>query len=202
MAKKEAATAQGAEGEIFLGEKEGLPAAVWIACDKLKPFKGKHEENPRINEHSVPDVAQSIKTLGFGRTIVVRKETNEVVAGHTTWKAAQTLGMTTIAARIIPLTDDQAEAMVLADNKLGESAKWNDKLLASILERMKASDNPLLAVTGFLPAEVDRIIAKAAKTAAANVNFQAFGENAADGVRILECPSCRHKFPEPPKGRK
>lgn len=91
----------------------------------LKPY----ERNPRKNDDAVDAVKASIKEFGFKVPIVVDKN-NVIVAGHTRYKAAMKLGLTTIPVVVADdLTDQQIKAFRLADNKVGELAKWDDQLL-------------------------------------------------------------------------
>ena len=46
-----------------------------------------YENNPRKNEKAVDFVANSISEFGFRQPIVIDKD-NEIVAGHTRYKAA------------------------------------------------------------------------------------------------------------------
>ena len=76
-------------------------AAVYIHPDELTPW----ESNPRRNEHVVEKIAQSIQEFGFAAPIVARQSDFRIVAGHTRWKAAQKLGLTSVPVRLMQLTD-------------------------------------------------------------------------------------------------
>lgn len=62
-----------------------------------------------------------------------------VIAGHTRLKAARLLGMKEVLVRYLDLSRGEAEALALADNKLGELAEWSDDL-AAILSDLQAED--------------------------------------------------------------
>jgi len=78
-------------------------------------------------------VAQSIRKHGFGAVLLVRKETREVIAGHTRLLAAESLGMEFVPARFLDLDERQARLLALADNRLGEIAEWDNDALARVL---------------------------------------------------------------------
>ncbi len=99
-----------------------------VEPSKLVPW----ERNPRHNDGAVDKVAASIKELGFGAPIVARKGSNEIIAGHTRWKAAQKLGLEVVPVRFLDISDEKAQTMALADNKLGEIADWDNELLQEI----------------------------------------------------------------------
>ena len=93
--------------------------------EKLIPY----ENNPRNNDDAVDQVAESIKEFGFQQPIVVDKE-NVVIVGHTRLKAAKRLGLETVPVVVADeLTDEQAKAYRLADNKTNEIATWNFDIL-------------------------------------------------------------------------
>ena len=91
-------------------------------------------KNPRKNDgEPVERVAASIKRFGFAAPIVARLETREIIAGHTRWKAALKLGLTTVPVRFVDLPEREAHLLALADNRLGELAEWDTPELHAIL---------------------------------------------------------------------
>ncbi|WP_019108113.1 DNA modification methylase [Peptoniphilus senegalensis] len=89
--------------------------------------------NPRDNEPAVDAVASSIKNFGFNQPIAIDSK-NEIIAGHTRYKAAKKLDLKEIPCVIIDdLTDEEVRAYRLADNKVAEKATWNKELLAEEL---------------------------------------------------------------------
>lgn len=97
--------------------------------DELKPY----ENNPRKNDQAVDAVAASIREFGFKVPIIVDRN-DEIVCGHTRYKAAAKLGLQTVPVIVADdLTDEQIKAFRLADNKVAEQASWDiDKLLEEI----------------------------------------------------------------------
>jgi ParB-like chromosome segregation protein Spo0J len=133
--------------------KEGDPAAFWVRRDSLKPWK----RNPRDNMAAVDEVVESIKEFGFGAPIVARKSDKEILAGHTRLLAAEVLGMELVPVRWMELDLPKGHLYALADNKLGEIAKWADEELANILSEYSLEDAKL---AGFNEAELDKLAAK------------------------------------------
>ena len=89
--------------------------------------------NPRDNEPAVDAVASSIKNFGFNQPIAIDSK-NEIIAGHTRYKAAKKLDLKEVPCVIIDdLTDEEVIAYRLADNKVAEKATWNKELLAEEL---------------------------------------------------------------------
>jgi ParB-like chromosome segregation protein Spo0J len=135
-------------------ESRAESAAEWVSISALKPWK----DNPRINDHAVADVAQSIRRFGFGAPIIARRADGEVIAGHTRLKAAVQLGLDRVPVRFLDLDPADAHLLALADNKTGELAEWDDKLLGAILADMKAQEIDLTAGTGFSDSQIDKLL--------------------------------------------
>lgn len=88
-----------------------------------------YENNPRNNEDAVEKVAESIKEFGFQQPIVVDKD-NVIIVGHTRLKAAERLGLDKVPVVIADeLSEEQAKAYRLADNKTNEIATWKFDVL-------------------------------------------------------------------------
>lgn len=95
------------------------------AISEIKPYS----KNPRNNDAAVEPVAASIKEFGFQQPIVIDKD-GVIIAGHTRYRAAKMLKMRKVPCVVADqLTEEQINAYRLADNKTGELAKWEDKLL-------------------------------------------------------------------------
>ena len=104
--------------------------------DSIRPY----ERNPRINDHAVDGVAKSLKEFGFRKPIVVDAE-GVIICGHTTFKAAQKLGLARVPVHVAhDLTPEQVKAYRIADNKTGEAAEWDYDLLPLEIADLKAGD--------------------------------------------------------------
>ena len=109
---------------------------IYMKLEEIKPY----ENNPRHNDGAVKAVAESIRNFGFNQPIVVDKN-NVIIVGHTRWKAAKQLGLQEVPVlKADNLTDEQANAYRLADNKTGELAEWNFEKLEEELENFSGSD--------------------------------------------------------------
>lgn len=102
----------------------------WVDIKTIKPY----DKNPRKNNEAVAATANSIKEFGWQQPIVVDKD-GVIIAGHTRLKAAKKLGLKTVPVKVAEdLTDEQARAYRLADNKTGELAEWDSELLSLELD--------------------------------------------------------------------
>ena len=112
----------------------------------------------RHSDAQVAQIAASIREFGLGAPILVDGQ-NNVIAGHGRLLAARKLGMTEVP--VVPmdhLTDLQRRALILADNKIGENAAWDEELLGLELAELNSAGFDL-GLTGFTPEEWDALIA-------------------------------------------
>jgi len=133
-----------------------MEAAEFVDPNSLVPW----DENPRINQQSIEPVADSIRRFGFAAPIVARRADNMVIAGHTRLKAALSLGMEQVPVRFLDLTVDEAKALALADNKIGELAMWDDPTLSKILSDLQESSTELHNL-GFSTQELEDLMQNA-----------------------------------------
>lgn len=109
-----------------------------------------YENNPRKNEKTVDFVANSISEFGFRQPIVIDKD-NEIVAGHTRYKASQKIGLAEVPCVYVDdLTEEQVKAYRLADNKTVEQSEWDSLKLDEELEGISNLD---MSLFGFFPVE-------------------------------------------------
>jgi len=105
----------------------------YVPIDDIRPY----QNNPRDNEGAVDAVARSIQEFGFKIPIILDAN-NEIVAGHTRYKAARKLGMTEVPViRADDLTPEQVRAFRIADNQTASLAEWNYDLLEIELLALK-----------------------------------------------------------------
>jgi len=123
-----------------------------VEVAKLKPW----DNNPRVNDHAVDAVVESIKRYGFNVPIL-HDQNMRIIAGHVRWKAARKLEMDTVPAIQLSLTAAQRNAFAIADNKTAEIADWNYDALADILKDLPEQEIDLSSL-GFSEAELDVIL--------------------------------------------
>ena len=88
-----------------------------------------YENNPRLNDEAVDDVAESIKQCSYITPIVI-DENNTILAGHTRYKALLKLGYKECDVIVVEgLSDEQKRKYRLYDNKTSEFSEWNQKKL-------------------------------------------------------------------------
>ena len=102
----------------------------------VQPYPG----NPRsIGDAAVKAVAESLDAFGWRQPIVVDRA-GVIIVGHTRRLAALRLGMDTVPVHVADLSDEQARAYRLADNKTGELAAWDPDLLVAELAGLEVGE--------------------------------------------------------------
>lgn len=125
------------------------------AVDSLIPYARNAKQH---SDAQVAQIAASIREFGWGAPILI-DGANNVIAGHGRLLAARKLGLAEVP--VVPLehlTDTQRRALILADNKIGENASWEDELLGIELSELKDAGFDL-ELTGFSPKEWEALIA-------------------------------------------
>ncbi len=120
---------------------------------ELKP----DPKNPRSHSpRQVRQIARSIETFGFNVPVLI-DAADKIVAGHGRVMACKQLGRSEVpTVRLDHLTEAQARAFMIADNRLTENSVWDDQLLAEQLDALATMDLDFsLEVTGFDIGEID-----------------------------------------------
>lgn len=116
---------------------------IYKTLDEIMPY----ERNPRNNENAIEYVANSIKEFGFKQPIVI-DAAGVIVAGHTRYQAAKSLGLEEVPCIMADDLDPyQVAAYRLADNKVAEFSGWDFSMLESEIVEIEDSFN--LADFGF-----------------------------------------------------
>lgn len=117
----------------------------------IKPYPN----NPRKNAKAIDQVAKSITEYGFQQPIVVDKN-NIIVVGHTRYHAAKQINLSKVPViRADNLSDVQAKAYRIADNKINQIAEWDEDSLISELDNI-IKENPD-QLTGFTSDELAKL---------------------------------------------
>ena len=95
-----------------------------------------HESNARSHsEEQVEQIAGSSKEFGFNQPVLVRGDT--IISGHGRVEAMELLGETEIPTIAVDhLTEEQAKALLLADNKIAINAGWDYRILKNEFEAL------------------------------------------------------------------
>lgn len=110
-------------GEPKSNRANGVGKLTFVPVEALRADPRNPRKHSRVQ---VRAIARSIDTFGFNAPILVDKQ-NQIVAGHGRYEAAQLLGVDRLPVISLDhLTEMQARAYLLADNKLAERSSWDD----------------------------------------------------------------------------
>lgn len=118
-----------------------------VLIGDIKPYPKNAKEH---TDEQVKRICVSINEFGFNQPIVVDKD-DVIIVGHGRYMAALQLGLDEVPVFVADLTDEQARAYRLADNKLNESA-WD---MGLVFEELKALSFEMAEMTGFDPADIE-----------------------------------------------
>ena len=111
----------------------------------IQPYTKNAKKHPK---KQIDQVANSIKEFGMNQPIVVDKQ-GVIIVGHGRYEACKLLGWSEEEilkhVKVVDLTEQQAKAYRLADNKLNES-DWDMEL---VIQELKELTPELLDLTGF-----------------------------------------------------
>ena len=123
-------------------------------------------KNPRSHRpRQIRQIARSIVEFGFLVPILI-DASGKVIAGHGRLLAARQLGWREVPTiQLHHLSEAQARAFIIADNRLTEISEWDDALLATQLRELAALDLDFsLEVTRFDVGEIDLRIEQSSVT--------------------------------------
>ncbi len=132
---------------------------VNVPVSEIVPY----ENNPRVNEGAVEQLAKIIEQFGFRNPAVLNKD-KVIIEGHTRLLAVKKLGWETMPCIIATdLTPEQEQALRIADNKIAEIAEWDeDKLKVELAALQEAGFD--LSLLAFGDDELDDLLGGEAGT--------------------------------------
>jgi len=131
----------------------GAVTVVYHRIDELRL----DPKNPRAHSaRQTRQIARSIEAFGFNCPVLV-DATLKVIAGHGRVLAAQLLNWNEVPTICLShLSEAQAWAYMIADNRLTETSTWDENLLAEQLRDLAELDLDFsLEATGFEIGEID-----------------------------------------------
>lgn len=122
------------------------PQIQHLKTDSLVPYA----RNTRTHtDAQVAQIAASIREFGFTNPVLLKKD-RTIIAGHGRVLAAQKLELSEVPCLVLDyLTDVQAKALAIADNKIPLNSGWDADLLKLEMDELKDAgvDMALLAFT-------------------------------------------------------
>jgi DNA modification methylase len=126
---------------------------VWRPLEELRTDPG----HPRSHsKRQIRQIAKSLETFDFN-TPILTDANGVVISGAGRLLAASQVGFVEVPTlQLDHLSPSQAKAFAIAENRLGELSKWDDRLLAERLQNLTAADLDFdLDAIGFDAGEID-----------------------------------------------
>lgn len=139
--------------------KPGKPAAPLQIVYRPLTELTRYAHNARTHSpEQVNQIAASITEFGFTNPLLIRK--GIILAGHGRLAAAEQLGLEQVPCLVLDhLTETQAKALILADNKLALNAGWDEELLKAELATLDAAELDL-TLLGWSDAELEILLSE------------------------------------------
>ncbi len=116
------------------------------------------ENNARIHtKRNLESLKRSLKKYGQTKPLLVQKSTMRIIAGNGTYQAILALGWETAACRLLDLNDADSEALMIADNRIGDLSSWDEKNLLDALQNIRDEGN--LELVGYDDVELEKMLA-------------------------------------------
>jgi DNA modification methylase len=113
--------------------------------------------NPRIHSRKqIRKLAGAIREFGFNTPLLLGSGA-KLLAGHARLEACKLLGLSVLPTISLEhLTEAQARAFIISDNRLSEISEWDDRLLAEHLKDLSEMALDFsIELTGFEMGEID-----------------------------------------------
>lgn len=132
------------ENAVIPPRKTATPQIEMRPIGSITPYEKNAKKHPL---KQIVDIAKSIKKFGFNQPIAVDKN-GVIIAGHGRHLAAQQLELKEVPVIVIDISEADAKAYRLADNKLNES-EWDNALVIEELKGLHIAGYEDLDLTGF-----------------------------------------------------
>ncbi len=101
----------------------------------------KHPQNPRRGD--VAAIKSSIRRNGFYGEVIAQEGTGYILAGNHRFEAAVQSGATSVPVCWVECDERTALKILLADNRTGDLASYNDELLVGVLAELDKTPEAL-----------------------------------------------------------
>ena len=115
------------------------------------------ENNARIHTRkNLEALKGSLKKFTQLKPIIVQKSSMRIIAGNGTYAAICALGGETVDCNIVDMSDADAKAYAIADNRTALLSEWDEKTLTDTLKEIQLDGN--LELTGFDTIDLEKMI--------------------------------------------
>ncbi len=145
----------------------------YVPLEAVRPA----ERNPKMHDHQA--IIASILTYGWTNPLLNDERTGRIVAGHGRLAALVEINARGLPAPagivvdddgqwLVPMLrgwsshdDTEAEAYIIADNRLTEAGDWHQQTLAAMLEDINAAEPELFETLAYTADQLDELLRRA-----------------------------------------
>lgn len=126
----------------------------YVPIERLRPAKRRVRRMDAIQSVRLD---RSVAEFGICVPILIDDD-SRIVHGHGVWEAARRAGLDQVPViEVGHLPSEKLRSLAIALNRLGETGRWDEEVLAQELEELIELDEAVI-VTGFEPAEIDALL--------------------------------------------
>jgi hypothetical protein len=115
-----------------------------------------HPKNPRRGD--VDGIAESMRVNGWWGYLVAQRSTGHVLVGNHRLRAARKLKMKHVPVNYVDVGDQEAERIMIADNRMSDLGGYNTGDLAELLQALASTDVGLEGL-GYSTDELEQMLA-------------------------------------------
>jgi len=142
-----------------------IVGTTMVPIGDLKPYA----RNPRAGD--IDAIADSIRTHGMFRHLVVNRRDNTVLAGNHLLHAAHDVGVTAVPVAYVDVDDKEAARIVLVDNRTSDLGGYDQGLPLNLLDDLRATDVALDG-TGYSQQDLDDLTVRVSDQLATDLIIQ------------------------------
>lgn len=132
---------------------ESLKALI-VPIEGLEPDPDNAVSHPEPNMRAI---MESFAAFGQRKPIVVRAENMRVMAGNGSLEAVKRLGWDVVAAAVQSMSDAEAAAYGLSDNRTSDLHKWDKEKVKLLDALIREANDPKVRTVGWSSAELQSI---------------------------------------------
>jgi DNA modification methylase len=142
-----------------------------VAVDELNPAPYNPRADLKPGDPEYEKLRRSMESFGYVELLVWNERTGTLVSGHQRLKILKEQGAKAVKVSVVDLPIEKEKALNIALNKI--EGRWDEDLLANLLQELEAIPDFDVSLTGFDPPEISSLMDACADTPEDNFDFDA-----------------------------
>lgn len=132
-----------------------MPKLIETTTVKLKDLVPDPKNTRVHDERNIQEIMTSLKQNGQYRDFVIQKSNSMIRVGNGMFEAMKRLKWKEGTAKVMDLTDEEATALSIIDNRTSDLSTFDEDILKDVMEDLSGD---FLKMTGFSDEEIDILI--------------------------------------------